>query len=106
MFLPPNSTALIQPMDQNVIQNIKLRYRKLLLMCILNDPVHNQNLENALKKNNFDQINLQQGNADTQPTQRASSSVADSFSLVERKRWKTSRIIGNRDETTVGATHL
>ncbi|KAG8233828.1 hypothetical protein J437_LFUL008050 [Ladona fulva] len=37
-------------MDQNVIQNIKLRYRKLLLTSILNDPVHNENLENALKK--------------------------------------------------------
>ncbi|GBO34221.1 hypothetical protein AVEN_250152-1 [Araneus ventricosus] len=37
--------ALIQPMDQNVIQNIKLRYRKLLLTTILNDPLHNENLE-------------------------------------------------------------
>ncbi|KAG8227329.1 hypothetical protein J437_LFUL006287 [Ladona fulva] len=50
MFLPPNTTALIQPMDQNVIQNIKLRYRKLLLTSILNVPVHNENLENPLKK--------------------------------------------------------
>ncbi|GBM95097.1 hypothetical protein AVEN_195535-1 [Araneus ventricosus] len=37
--------ALIQPMDQNVIQNIKLGYRELLLTTILNDPVHNENLE-------------------------------------------------------------
>ncbi|GBM61837.1 hypothetical protein AVEN_105582-1 [Araneus ventricosus] len=36
--------ALIQPMDQNVIQNIKLGYRKLLLTRILNDPLHNENL--------------------------------------------------------------
>ncbi|GBN77171.1 hypothetical protein AVEN_210423-1 [Araneus ventricosus] len=36
--------ALTQPMDQNVIQNIKLRYRKLLLTTILNDPLHNENL--------------------------------------------------------------
>ncbi|GBL88542.1 hypothetical protein AVEN_159123-1 [Araneus ventricosus] len=36
--------ALIQPMDQNVIQNIKLGYSKLLL-TILNDPMHNENLE-------------------------------------------------------------
>ncbi|GBM61105.1 hypothetical protein AVEN_234899-1 [Araneus ventricosus] len=40
----PNTT-LIQPMDQNVIQNIKLGYRKLLLTTILNDPLHNENLE-------------------------------------------------------------
>ncbi|GBN91876.1 hypothetical protein AVEN_107486-1 [Araneus ventricosus] len=37
--------ALIQPMGQNVIQNIKLGYRKLLLTTILNDPLHNENLE-------------------------------------------------------------
>ncbi|GBM42855.1 hypothetical protein AVEN_78420-1 [Araneus ventricosus] len=44
MFLPSNTTALIQPIDQNVIQNIKLGYRKLLLTNILNDPVQNENL--------------------------------------------------------------
>ncbi|GBM44449.1 hypothetical protein AVEN_184669-1 [Araneus ventricosus] len=32
-------------MNQNVIQNIKLGYRKLLLTTILNDPLHNENLE-------------------------------------------------------------
>ncbi|GBM35654.1 hypothetical protein AVEN_244536-1 [Araneus ventricosus] len=41
--------APIQPMDQNVIQNIKLGYRNLLLTNILNDPVHYENLEKALK---------------------------------------------------------
>ncbi|GBM39165.1 hypothetical protein AVEN_208344-1 [Araneus ventricosus] len=42
-------SALIHPMDQNVIQNIKLGYRKLLLTNILNDPVLNENLEKSLK---------------------------------------------------------
>ncbi|GBM73252.1 hypothetical protein AVEN_94693-1 [Araneus ventricosus] len=37
--------ALIQPMDQNVIQNIKLGYHKLLRTTILNVPLHNENLE-------------------------------------------------------------
>ncbi|GBN56203.1 hypothetical protein AVEN_97973-1 [Araneus ventricosus] len=37
----------IQPMGQNVIQNVKLGYSKLLLTNILNDPVHNENLEKA-----------------------------------------------------------
>ncbi|GBN97513.1 hypothetical protein AVEN_150128-1 [Araneus ventricosus] len=36
-------------MDQNVIQQIKLWCRKLLLTNILNDPVHNENLEKTLK---------------------------------------------------------
>ncbi|GBO09395.1 Jerky -like [Araneus ventricosus] len=48
----PNTTDLIQPMDQNVIQNIKLGYRKLLLKNILNDPVQNENLEKTPKNVN------------------------------------------------------
>ncbi|XP_055589114.1 tigger transposable element-derived protein 2-like [Uranotaenia lowii] len=40
-FLPPNVTAIIQPMDQNVIQNNKLRYReKLLLHVMTHDNVN------------------------------------------------------------------
>lgn len=31
-FLPPNVTTMIQPMYQNVIQNVKLRYRDKLLL--------------------------------------------------------------------------
>ncbi|XP_025417896.1 jerky protein homolog-like [Sipha flava] len=53
MFLPPNTTALIQPMDQNVIQNIKLNYRKSLLVNVLADPVHGENLIDALKAINL-----------------------------------------------------
>ncbi|GBM25362.1 hypothetical protein AVEN_91234-1 [Araneus ventricosus] len=43
--------ALIQPMDQNIIQNIKLGYRKLLLTTTLNDPLHNENLEKKTQTN-------------------------------------------------------
>lgn len=35
LCLPPNCTAVIQPMDQNLIQNIKVAYRKSLLMHII-----------------------------------------------------------------------
>ncbi|XP_050294297.1 jerky protein homolog-like [Anthonomus grandis grandis] len=35
MFLPPNCTAVLQPMDQNLIQNIKVAYRKRLLNHII-----------------------------------------------------------------------
>ncbi|GBN00276.1 hypothetical protein AVEN_92752-1 [Araneus ventricosus] len=46
--------ALIQPKGQNVIQNIKLGYRKLLLTNILNDPpVNNENLQKTLKNVNL-----------------------------------------------------
>ncbi|GBN33591.1 hypothetical protein AVEN_85717-1 [Araneus ventricosus] len=43
-------------MDQNVIQNIKLGYRKLLLTNILNDPVHNENLVKTLKNINLKDV--------------------------------------------------
>lgn len=35
MYLPPNCTAVLQPMDQNLIQNIKVSYRKRLLSHII-----------------------------------------------------------------------
>jgi hypothetical protein len=35
MFLPPNVTPLVQPMDQNVIQAVKLHYRKCLLKRVV-----------------------------------------------------------------------
>ncbi|GBN93696.1 hypothetical protein AVEN_236871-1 [Araneus ventricosus] len=43
-------------MDQNVIQNIKLGYCKLLLTNILNDPVHNENLVKTLKNVNLKDV--------------------------------------------------
>ncbi|GBM72615.1 hypothetical protein AVEN_87965-1 [Araneus ventricosus] len=49
-------SALIQPMDRIVIQNIKLGYRKLLLTNILNAPVHNENLEKTLKNVNLKDV--------------------------------------------------
>ncbi|GBN75028.1 hypothetical protein AVEN_151618-1 [Araneus ventricosus] len=51
-----DANPLIQPMDQNVIQNIKLGHRKLLLTNILNDPVHNENLEKTLKNVNLKDV--------------------------------------------------
>ena len=35
MFLPPNTTALIQPMDQGVIHAVKLGYRRLFLSEVM-----------------------------------------------------------------------
>lgn len=37
IFLPPNITAICQPMDQGVIKNIKHFYKQLLLIKIIND---------------------------------------------------------------------
>lgn len=38
MYLPKNTTALIQPMDQNVIKTLKAHYKKRLLMDIISQP--------------------------------------------------------------------
>lgn len=38
MYMPPNVTALIQPMDQNVIRLTKLYYRASLLSMIVSNP--------------------------------------------------------------------
>ncbi|GBN44799.1 hypothetical protein AVEN_245953-1 [Araneus ventricosus] len=49
-------------MDQNVIQNIKLGYRRLLLTNILNDSVHNENLEKTRKNVNLKDVVLSLAN--------------------------------------------
>lgn len=55
MFLPPNTTPLIQPMDQNAIRLIKMFYRKSLLVHVLSfeetdisSTLKNMNLRDAV----------------------------------------------------------
>lgn len=38
MFFPPNTTPILQPMDQNVIRSTKIRYRRSLLLYLGSDP--------------------------------------------------------------------
>lgn len=52
-FLPPNVTPLLQPMDQQVIQIIKTKYREMLYMDIICDP---DNSEQRLKKINLKDV--------------------------------------------------
>ncbi|KAG5876828.1 hypothetical protein JTB14_014158 [Gonioctena quinquepunctata] len=50
MFLPPNCTALIQPMDQNIIQFVKQDYKKKLLLRAVSKD---QPIEKTLKEFNM-----------------------------------------------------
>lgn len=48
MYMPPNVTPLIQPMDQNVIRLTKLHYRKFLLSSVLSK--NPENITESLKQ--------------------------------------------------------
>ena len=54
LYLPPNCTPLLQPMDQHVIQAIKIHYRKQLLLDLIADDTEPAealkcfNLKNAI----------------------------------------------------------
>ncbi|GBM98645.1 hypothetical protein AVEN_236807-1 [Araneus ventricosus] len=72
-------SALIQPMNRNVILNINLGYRHLLLTNILNDPVHNENLEKTLKNVNLKDVVFSLANC-----------WASVSTLLINKSWKNS----------------
>lgn len=56
-FLPPNTTSVIQPMDQGIIVSFKRHYRKNLLQeILLNSDENDVNLTNCLKKINMKDV--------------------------------------------------
>lgn len=65
MMLPPNVTALIQPMDQNPIKIVKLKYRNMLLANVVaqkdgsvHDTLKNHSIKDAilLLKTAYDEL--------------------------------------------------
>ena len=59
MFLPPNTTALIQPMDQGVLESLKRRYHKSLLRKLLLLDQEGDSMIAFIKKLNVkDAINM------------------------------------------------
>lgn len=45
-FLPPNATPLLQPLDQNVLQSLKLKYHKQFLRHMIdNNATYSFNLK-------------------------------------------------------------
>jgi hypothetical protein len=55
-FLPPNVTAILQPMDQGVVKNLKRNYRKYLLQYLLNEQNGGGALLESIKKINLKEV--------------------------------------------------
>lgn len=55
-FLPPNTTALLQPMDQGCLQNLKLLYRRQLMDFVLDKLNANKSLREALKDTTMKEV--------------------------------------------------
>ena len=53
VYLPPNTTSLIQPMDQGILQNIKRCYKRDLLLRLLDDEVGSMNIAEFSKTLNI-----------------------------------------------------
>ena len=53
MFLPPNTTVLIQPMDQGVLEAMKRRYRKAVLRKLLLEDQDGRSIVDCVKKINI-----------------------------------------------------
>lgn len=60
MFLPPNVTPLLQPMDQNIIQTVKVHYKKSLLYSVISKE---KSIIQSLKETNVKDVvyNLARG---------------------------------------------
>lgn len=56
MYLPPNVTAILQPMDQGVLENLKRNYRRSLLQELLQPINENNSLVSCLKKINLKDV--------------------------------------------------
>ena len=48
LFLPPNCTSVLQPLDQGIIQNIKANYRKRLLRTVLHKMEETSSLKELI----------------------------------------------------------
>ena len=53
VYLPPLTTSLSQPMDQGILENIKRRYKRDLLLWLLDDEVGSMNIAEFSKTLNI-----------------------------------------------------
>ncbi|XP_055712049.1 jerky protein homolog-like [Phlebotomus papatasi] len=53
LYLPPNCTATVQPMDQNVLEALKKKYRRSFIRFLLRELEDGDDLMSAIKKVNL-----------------------------------------------------
>ena len=56
MYLPPNTTSLVQPMDQGVLEALERRYRKAMLQKLLLEDQEGRSIIEFVKKINMKDI--------------------------------------------------
>ena len=56
LYLPPNTTALFQPMDQGVIEAMKRRYQKALLQKLLLEDEEGRSIVQFVKQINMKDV--------------------------------------------------
>lgn len=56
IFLPPNATAICQPMDQGVLEALKRNYRRILLSSLIEEIDEGRNVVEKLKKINMKDV--------------------------------------------------
>lgn len=75
MYLPPNTTALFQPMDQGVLEAMKRRYRKALLQKLLLEDQEGRSIIQFVKKINMKDVVYMAATAPLQQSRGTSSCV-------------------------------
>lgn len=88
MFLPPNCTALIQPMDQNAIRILKLNYRKRFLCHILASLEENDDFGKCIKNFTLKDAVILAANAWNKVKQTTLQSCWKKILLAENE-WET-----------------
>ncbi|CAG4982090.1 unnamed protein product [Parnassius apollo] len=91
-FLPPNVTSLLQPMDQSIIDTLKLLYRKQLLRRLLS--VDEDNVEVVLSF--FKEMNLKE----------CCYMVVEAWDLIEKKTLNKAwdRVLNRENENLITNT--
>lgn len=56
VFLPPNVTSLLQPMDQGVLQNMKLAYKKRFLRSLIEEDSGSLTMQQKIKNINLKDV--------------------------------------------------